>query len=80
MMKFFNFICFRYCDVISHISAFFAGVCLVVPVAYMSAPLLVAVVAGSAAAFFKRKYRNEEMRELAARIVAEIELSDRGSD
>lgn len=80
MIKFFYFFCFRYCNALSYVAAFLAGVAIVVPIVYMCVPVLGAVVFGSLSAFFKRKVSAEEMRELAARMYAEFELSDRGID
>lgn len=76
MIKIFLYSVSRYCNALSYISAFLAGVAVVLPIVYMPIPLLGAVVLGSLSSYFKRRISDEDMRELAARLYAQLEESD----
>lgn len=59
-MKMIKFALSRYAYFFSYVSAFLAGVAVVVPAIYMLIPLVAAVVLGSASAYYRRSVRYKD--------------------
>lgn len=54
MIKIFLYSISRYCNALSYVAAFLAGVAVVLPLVYMPIPLLAAIVLGSLGSYYRK--------------------------